>query len=41
MVDTPYFKNDLATEFWIIAALQVAALGVVTTTATRNRTVER
>jgi O-antigen ligase len=41
MVDTPYFKNDLAAEFWIIAALQVAALGVVTTTATRNRAVER
>jgi O-antigen ligase len=26
-VDTPYFKNDLAVELWIVAALQVAAIG--------------
>src|SRR5205814_409339 len=24
--DTPYFKNDLAVEFWTLAALEVAAL---------------
>lgn len=26
MFDTPYWKNDLAVEFWLIAALQVIAL---------------
>jgi O-antigen ligase len=27
MVDTPYWKNDLAVEFWLVAALIVVALG--------------
>jgi putative inorganic carbon (hco3(-)) transporter len=27
MVDTPYWKNDLAVEFWLVAALLVVALG--------------
>jgi hypothetical protein len=27
LVDTPYYKNDLAVELWIVAALQVAAIG--------------
>ena len=27
--DTPYFKNDLSLEFWILAALEMAALGMV------------
>jgi hypothetical protein len=29
MFDTPYFKNDLAIEFWIVAALQVAAIRTI------------
>jgi len=29
MFDTPYFKNDLSLEFWILAALEVAALGIM------------
>ncbi|HKN51841.1 MAG TPA: hypothetical protein VJX66_05030, partial [Amycolatopsis sp.] len=28
--DTPYFKNDLSVEFWIIAALELAALALAT-----------
>jgi O-antigen ligase len=31
--DTPYFKNDLSLEFWAVAALEVAALGLVTRSA--------
>ena len=27
--DTPYFKNDLSLEFWIVAALEVAALAAI------------
>jgi putative inorganic carbon (HCO3(-)) transporter len=41
MVDTPYFKNDLAVEFWIFAAFQVAAIRIIATSATRNQAVER
>jgi O-antigen ligase len=29
MVDTPYWKNDLAVEFWLVAALVVVAIGWV------------
>lgn len=29
MVDTPYWKNDLAVEFWLVAALVVVAMGWV------------
>lgn len=36
MFDTPYFKNDLAIEFWIVAALQVAAIRTIAGTATGN-----
>ena len=31
--DTPYFKNDLSLEFWIVAALEVAALKIVASPA--------
>jgi putative inorganic carbon (HCO3(-)) transporter len=27
--DTPYFKNDLSLEFWVVAALELAALGIM------------
>jgi O-antigen ligase len=30
MVDTPYWKNDLAVEFWLVAALVVVAIGWLT-----------
>jgi hypothetical protein len=26
MFDSPYWKNDLSVEFWIVAALQVIAI---------------
>jgi hypothetical protein len=29
MVDSPYWKNDLSLEFWIVAALEVIALMAV------------
>ncbi|HKW07758.1 MAG TPA: O-antigen ligase family protein [Candidatus Dormibacteraeota bacterium] len=29
MVDTPYYKNDLAVEFWFLAALNIAAIAMV------------
>ncbi len=29
--DTPYFKNDFAIEFWIVAALEIAALNAIAT----------
>jgi putative inorganic carbon (HCO3(-)) transporter len=32
--DTPYYKNDLAVEFWIVAALEIAAIRAFTTAAT-------
>jgi hypothetical protein len=41
LVDTPIYKNDLATLFWIVAALQVAAIAALAAPATRNRAVER
>jgi O-antigen ligase len=41
MFDTPYFKNDLAVEFWIVAALQVAAMSVFAGRATRKPTPQR
>lgn len=34
--DTPYYKNDLAVEFWIVAALEVAAIKFLVVPATRN-----
>jgi hypothetical protein len=41
LVDTPIYKNDLATLFWIVAAVQVAAIAALAAPATRNRAVER
>lgn len=38
MVDTPYYKNDLAIEFWMLAALNVAAINAI---ATRTGEVSR
>ncbi len=35
--DTPYFKNDLAVEFWILAALEIAALRLISAQPTGNR----
>ena len=26
MVDTPYWKNDLAVEFWLVAAMVIVAV---------------
>lgn len=36
MFDTPYFKNDLAVEFWILAALEVAALRLIADASDRK-----
>jgi putative inorganic carbon (HCO3(-)) transporter len=41
LVDTPYFNNDLAVEFWIVAALEIAAIGAFGTTATGKESFER
>jgi O-antigen ligase len=37
MFDTPYFNNDISLEFWIVAALEVAALRTMAAKTTRNR----
>jgi O-antigen ligase len=29
LVDSPYWKNDLSVEFWVLAALEVVALRAV------------
>jgi O-antigen ligase len=34
--DTPYYKNDLAVEFWIVAGLEIAALRAFVNRSTRN-----
>jgi O-antigen ligase len=34
--DTPYYKNDLAVEFWIVAALEIAAIRIFVARATGN-----
>jgi O-antigen ligase len=36
LFDTPYYKNDLSVEFWIVAALQVAAIRAFAKGATGN-----
>src|SRR4029077_9081322 len=41
MFDTPYFKNDLAVEFWIVAALEIAALRLIAAPGTGKRVQER
>jgi len=37
MFDSPYWKNDLSVEFWILAALQVAAIRAGRTTSGAGR----
>ncbi len=39
--DTPYFKNDLAVEFWMLAALEIAAIRALAYGGTGNRRLER
>jgi putative inorganic carbon (HCO3(-)) transporter len=41
MFDTPYFKNDLAVEFWVLAALEIAALRLIAAQATGKQVPER
>ena len=41
LFDTPYFKNDLAVEFWTVAALEVAAITAFVRSATGNPGVQR
>jgi putative inorganic carbon (hco3(-)) transporter len=36
LVDTPYYGNDLSVEFWILAALEIAALTAFVRRATGN-----
>jgi putative inorganic carbon (HCO3(-)) transporter len=37
LVDTPYYGNDLSVEFWMLAALEIAALSAFARRATGNR----
>ncbi len=39
--DTPYFKNDLAAEFWVLAALEIAAMRLIAAQPTGKRVLER
>ena len=41
LFDTPYFKNDLAVEFWTLAALEVAALTILGGAATAKAILQR
>jgi len=41
LFDTPYFKNDLAIEFWVVAALEIAAIGAFMQQTTRKRELQR
>jgi hypothetical protein len=34
--DTPYYGNDLAAEFWIVAALEIAAISAFVTGSDRK-----
>jgi len=36
LVDSPYWKNDMSVEFWVIAAIEIAAIGSITVRATRD-----
>lgn len=36
LVDSPYWKNDLSLEFWMLAALEIFTLKAVSATATRE-----
>jgi len=41
MFDTPYFNNDISLEFWVLAALEIAALTFLMKPATRNHALQR
>jgi putative inorganic carbon (HCO3(-)) transporter len=41
LFDTPYYGNDLSVEFWMLAALEIAAISTLLPNATRNRPPER
>ena len=41
LVDTPYWKNDLAVEFWLVAALTVVAAGWTMAAAAKPRNTNR
>ncbi len=41
LFDTPYYGNDLSVEFWMLAALEIAAISALLTKATGNRPLER
>jgi hypothetical protein len=33
LVDSPYWKNDMSVEFWVLAAIELAAIASITRTA--------
>jgi O-antigen ligase len=33
LVDSPYWKNDMSVEFWVLAAIELAAIASITLTA--------
>ena len=39
--DTPYYKNDLSVEFWMVAALEVAAIRAFLKPTTGNPPLQR
>ena len=39
--DTPYFNNDISVEFWILAALEIAAIAVLLPESTRKEVFQR
>ena len=41
MFDTPYFNNDISLEFWVLAALEIAALTFLIKPATRKEALQR
>ena len=41
LFDTPYFNNDIAVEFWILAALEIAAITFLMSSATRKEVLQR
>jgi O-antigen ligase len=41
MFDTPYFNNDISVEFWLVAAVEIAAILFLLRPATRNTALQR
>ncbi len=41
MFDTPYFNNDISVEFWVVAALEIAAITFLLPRTTRNPVLQR